>query len=124
MLIAMGMVLVSGSMCMAAADANVPAVVSNFIDNMAKGDFTAATKDFDKTMKEKATPEFLKQIWEDFESKYGKFEKITGDSTKQISYYTAHFVKCSFKKGDLTLRVVLNKSNQISGYFIDNAEPK
>lgn len=95
------------------------------ITHLAKGEFEAATKYFDETMKKVASPEFLKKVWEQLQSQLGPFKEMKGSRIETSPAYDFILVACQFEKQILDARVVFNKNGQIAGLnFVPHLEVK
>ncbi len=93
-----------------------------FVDQLAKGDFAAATGRFDSTML-KAMPEAtLKATWQQVLAQVGAFKQETGTHTEVVQGYRAVYVTCQFEKAALDARVVFNAQNQIIGLQFQQAQ--
>ncbi len=95
------------------------------VENMIKGEFEAATKYFDETMKKAAPAEFLKKIWEQLQAQVGRFQEIKGSRVETSAVYDFVLVACQFEKQQLDCRVVFNKAGEIAGLnFVPHLEIK
>ena len=90
-------------------------IAKTFVDQMAKGDFVAATSRFDGPMKAAAPADTLKQIWGQLVGQLGAFQQQTGAHTGDVQGYHAVYVTSQFEKGPIDIRVVFNAQGQISG---------
>jgi len=94
-------------------------------ENMIKGEFEAATKYFDETMKKAASPEFLRKIWEQLQTQVGRFQEIKGSRFESSAAYDFVLVACQFENQILDWRVVFNKAGEIAGLnFVPHLEIK
>jgi uncharacterized membrane protein YhfC len=88
-----------------------------FIEQLSEGQYEEATTAFDQTMLGALPPAGLQKIWEDLNLSFGAYQS-TGEVTTQTSgEYTAVIVETHFERAVLNLRVVFNRSGQISGFF-------
>ncbi|MCX7973567.1 MAG: DUF3887 domain-containing protein [Candidatus Aminicenantes bacterium] len=85
------------------------------VAHLAKGEFEAATKNFDETMKKVASPEFLKKVWEQLQSQLGSFKEIKSSRIETSTAYDFVIIACQFEKEIFDARVVFNKSGEIAG---------
>jgi len=115
-------VLVSG--CTAPAESrektqgkDIVSAAEQFVERLAKSDFSAAVKEFDVTMTNAAPPDKLKQIWESLVADVGPLKTRLSTRTERLGEYDAVFVTCQFEKTKLDVKVVFNRSKQISGLF-------
>lgn len=100
-----------------AGPGDVTMLASNFIDLLAKGDFTKAADLFDPTMKQQLPVARLSEIWRMLSSQAGPFKERTGIRTEVASNHTLVFVTCKFDRDTIDVRVVFNSSRQIAGLF-------
>jgi dienelactone hydrolase len=98
-------------------DKNIASAAGQFVDQMAKGEFSAAVRDFDATMKSLVSPDRLKQIWEPLVAQVGPLKSQLSARTERVGAYDCVFVTCQFEKTKLDVKVVFNRSKQISGLF-------
>ncbi len=96
---------------------DIAPAAGRFVDQMANGEFSAAVKDFDATMKGLVSPEKLKQIWEPLVAQVGPLKARLSTRTERVGQYDCVFVTCQFEKTKLDVKVVFNRSQQISGLF-------
>lgn len=101
----------------AVKDADNKAIALEFVDSLAKGDFTAATEHFDATMKAAMPAEDLKRLWTSLNSDLQGFKRHTGTRTEAIGPYEAVFVTCEFGKESIDLKVVFNDRKEIGGLW-------
>jgi dienelactone hydrolase len=90
-------------------------LAQTFIDQLAKGDFAAATGRFDGPMLNAMPEAKLKATWEQVLAQVGAFKQQTGTRTEMLQGYRAVYVTCQFEKAALDVRVVFNAQDQISG---------
>jgi hypothetical protein len=87
------------------------------ITSLQKTDFEKATTSFDETMKKALPVAQLKLIWEDLNSKCGKFQKYSEITEGKIQTYDVTYILCHFEKVNLKMKTVFNEKNQIAGLF-------
>jgi len=88
-----------------------------FVSQLAKGDFSNATKSFDATMTQAMPADKLAEAWKSLTTQMGAFQKQLGArSAVEQGFIVAH-VKCQFDKGAIDVKVVFNNSQQISGLW-------
>ena len=97
-------------------------VAEGMVDAMAKGDFAAATKDFDTTMQSVMPAEKTSQMWAQLTAQAGAFKSRTGSRETQEAGVHIVYVTCQFEKASLDLKVVFNSAGQISGLWINPAQ--
>lgn len=98
----------------ASAEKLVPAAQA-FVEQMAKGDFAAATSSFDSAMKSAAPEATLKGIWGQLIAKMGAYQKQVGSHTGEVQGYQVVFITTQFEQGTIDIRVVFDKQGKISG---------
>ncbi len=96
-------------------------LAKTFVDQMAQGDFAAATANFDTTMKTAMPEAKLKETWQQLVAQVGAFQQQTGTYTTEQLSYKIVFVTCRFEKADIDVQVTFNSQNQISGLFFKPA---
>jgi dienelactone hydrolase len=85
------------------------------VDLMAKGDFAAAVKNFDATMKKVVPAEKLKETWKGLTDQVGPFKKQGKVRFERVKKYDLVIVTLHFAKADLDTRVVFHQEKQIAG---------
>ena len=60
----------------------------------------------------------LKDIWEKLVEMNGEFEGISGVNKNNLGEYIQFDLLTKFKRGKITLRVVLDRDNKIAGFFL------
>ena len=88
------------------------------LDAMNKGDFVAASVDFDKTMKEKQPPDKFEELWKAVNKQLGGFKKLHGIKSTKHGTSEILDLRCEFAKMMLILRVSYNKDDQVQGFFL------
>ncbi len=103
-------------------DDNAPALrvkaAKAFVDDLVKEDYESASRDFDKTMKEKASPDKLKTIWQQIITQLGPVKKQLATRTEKLMDYDIVFVTCEFEKAKLDIRVNYDKEGKLAGFSI------
>jgi uncharacterized protein len=102
----------------AEADKDRPARAKAVLDAMNKGDFAAASKDFDKTMKEKMPPDKLEELWKAVGKQLGGFKKLQGTKSIKAGTSEAIDLRCEFAKMTVIVRISFSKDDQVQGFFI------
>ena len=92
-------------------------LADRMVDSMAKGDFTAATKDFDAAMNAAMSAEKLGQTWSQLTAQTGAFKSRTGSREAQEAGYQTIYVTCQFEKTVMDIKVVFNKDGKIGGLW-------
>jgi dienelactone hydrolase len=99
----------------AGSSADITEIARIYVDQLAKGEFEAATSKFDSQMKAAAPADTLKQLWEQLTGQLGAFQQQVETHTGQVQGYQAVYVTSQFEKGKIDIRVVFNSLGQISG---------
>jgi dienelactone hydrolase len=95
----------------------------NFIDQVAAGDFAAATHLFDHDMAQAFLQARLRQAWLQILDQVGPYQKISNCQAVEREGTCIVTVSCQFEKGPVDLRVVFNQSGQIAGLNYQPAAP-
>jgi hypothetical protein len=93
------------------------ATAKKFVAQLAAGDFAAAVKSFDATMKEALPAEKLREVWGALNAQAGPFKDQIGARAASEGKYRIVFVKCRFEKTVLEAKVVFNEAKEIAGLF-------
>lgn len=91
------------------------------LDAAQKGDFTAATKDFDARMRTALTPQKLKEAWDSL-SQFGPLQARGQSHFSKIEGYVAVSVPLVFEKANLYAQVACNTKDQVSGFYVKPIE--
>jgi dienelactone hydrolase len=94
------------------------------VDAMAKGDYAAAGKNFDKVMEKAFPTDKQKGTWETLVKQVGAFQKHTGTRVEKAGKYDVVIVTCQFEKMALDARVVFNAEKQVAGLNFRLAQGK
>jgi pimeloyl-ACP methyl ester carboxylesterase len=97
-----------------------------FVDQLAKGEFDKAVKDFDETMLKAIPAQKLKETWANIEKQAGTFLKrgaTRSESTRAngVEYKTV-FVTCDFEKSQFDVQLVYAASGKVAGLFVKPAK--
>ncbi|HUI58157.1 MAG TPA: alpha/beta fold hydrolase [Bryobacteraceae bacterium] len=99
-----------------------------FIELMAKQDFTAAQAMLDAEMGAKLPVPVLQQTWAQVRKGAGEFRRMVGARTESSEASDVVFVTCEFEKAKLDARLPVNKAGQIGGLnfalHVDYAAPE
>lgn len=93
-------------------------VASTLVDSLAKGDFKAATADFDATMTSGLGADKLAAVWQQVDQQFGKLE---GRGTLQNAMYQGDVVvvlPLRFAKGNVSAQVACDADGKIAGFFL------
>lgn len=108
----------------------IEASASNFIQQLADGDFVKAAEKFDDTRKATAPPERLEKDWKFFFTQYGRFEKQLKSQAKETAHveksgvFQAVIVSCEFEKAFVDWQVIFNTTGKIIAYSVAQSHPK
>jgi uncharacterized protein len=94
-----------------------------FVSLLAQGDFTAATADFDSTMKAAMPPEKLDETWKTVTAQVGKFKEQAGVRTEKMAQYDIVYIGSIFEQANLDIKVVFDSASKIAGLFIVPSQP-
>ena len=92
-------------------------LAEGMVDSMAKGDFAAATKDFNATMNAAMSAERLGQTWSQVTALAGAFKSRTESrEAQECGFQTVHVI-CRFEKSPIDIKVVFDKDGKIGGLW-------
>jgi len=111
-----------GQKAQAPPSSGVADAASQFVGMMARGDFATAANGFDVTVKAALTPEGLRDVWASLTGNFGAFQEQAGVRTAQEQGYEAAYVTCTFERGSAVVKVVYNRTGEISGLWLLPAE--
>lgn len=93
-----------------------------FVAALAKGDFEAASKDFDDTVKKALPKDKLQDLWKILQEQVGEFESQGRARSEKQDDYEIIYITCEFKKNALDIRLAFNKQGKIAGLTFRPAE--
>ncbi len=99
------------------AQTDAPSTARKFAEHLRSGDFVGARAMFDPDMTRVVGQKAFVQSWKVMTDKHGPFQKFGAATVEAVPPYQAVFIPCTFQKYRCRLKVVLNTSNQVSGYF-------
>jgi dienelactone hydrolase len=99
-------------------------VAEAMLDAVSKGDYDAASKAFDETMRKALPPEKLQTTWKSVIGKLGAFQRQTADRAEKGAKFDFVYLTCQFEKETLDIRVVLDKEKRIAGFSLVPTPPK
>ena len=88
---------------------------SEFVELLAKEQFSTATENFDETIKKTLPAEKLQEVWKSTLGQMGPFKKQIGARTEKQLGHDIMFVTCEFAKGPLDVKIVFNNKAQVAG---------
>ncbi len=92
------------------------------VENLNKGDYAAASAEFDDKMLAALPGNKLQETWEGLLAQTGAFQNITGTYSEEAGGYKLIFVTCVFEKAAIDVRVAFNSEGKISGMFFQPAK--
>jgi dienelactone hydrolase len=101
----------------APAPGDPSSVATNFFDLLVKRDFSAAAKQFDKTMSAALPAEKLSQTWDSLIAQVGPFQKQLGVQPAEYGATKIVLLHCQFANAPIDVKVVLNGQQQVSGLW-------
>jgi dienelactone hydrolase len=110
--------------CKGAAAAETPdSVARDMIAKLAAHDNEGARTHFDDKMLSVAPAAKLQQLWDGFVVEGGAFDRIETTSSKIVSFHPAVDVTMHFARGSMTLEVIFDTKNHISGFHASEGFP-
>lgn len=94
------------------------AATNTLIENLEKGDTSAATADFDSTMKANLDAGKLGQVWQQVGSQAGKLEKRGTPQNMMYKGLVVVLLPLQFQKADINAQVACDASGKIAGFFL------
>jgi dienelactone hydrolase len=80
-----------------------------------KGDFAAASKDFDDAMNKAMPPEKFAETWKGLVRQVGPLKKQGKATAEKVQKYDVIWVACEFEKATLYTRVVFDGGGRVTG---------
>ncbi|MEN6582686.1 MAG: alpha/beta fold hydrolase [Armatimonadota bacterium] len=99
------------------AKSRITQLADGMVDSMAKGDFAAATKDFDSKMNSVMSAQQLGQTWSQLTAQTGVFKSRNGSREVQEAGFQIVYVTCQFEKTMIDIKVVFDKDGKIGGLW-------
>ena len=87
----------------------------DLVDQMALGNYAAATSNFSADMKAAATEASLKDVWEKLLAQSGAFRQHIASTNSVVQGYQTVFVTCQFEKVELDAQVTFDSQGKIAG---------
>jgi len=100
------------------------AVARRYVGRLAAGEFEAATGDFDAEMARAMPAGRLEHLWTTLQRQAGAFRELRSVALEKRGGHTAALARCRFGQGDLVLRVVVDGTGRIAGFFVQPAPPE
>ncbi len=95
--------------------ANSRTVATDFVHELAAGQFAQAEAHFDAQMREHATPAKLQNLWQYIEKKFGPYAKTEGSDSMRYHGKPMVIVHTMFKQQTVGLAVFFDQAHQITG---------
>jgi len=95
-----------------------PEVAARFLDQLAAGNYQAATANFTDVMKAAAPPEKLAEIWTSLQAQMGPYKRRAGLRLEKQGPYTVVLATTEFERGTIDLRVGVDDAGRVAGFFI------
>ncbi|MCG8404421.1 MAG: alpha/beta fold hydrolase [Phycisphaerales bacterium] len=102
-------------------DAGRVKIAQAFAQRLAKGKFDEATERFDETMKKVLPEEKLRQLWTSLSGQSGGFKSFGEPTTAKVGAHDVVYIPAEFGSTDLSLKVVFDHKNRITGFFVEPA---
>jgi hypothetical protein len=96
---------------------DLESIARNYVTLLVNKQFEDAAKEFDSTMKTALPVSKLKDAWNSAAAPMGQFKEQGAARQEKVMGYDVVFVTCLFEKGKFDVKLVYNKSRQISGLF-------
>jgi len=100
-----------------AAEKKPVALAKEFVRLLVNEKFSAATKNFDATMKKSLPVEKLAETWRTTTGRAGLFKQQLGTRLEKFLGSYIVYVTCEFEKGPMDVKVVYDDKRQVSGLF-------
>lgn len=111
----------------------IPALLANpagseakaqaLVDALAKGDFKAASKDFDATMSSGLPPDKLEQAWTMILTQAGAYKGRGATWTVPQAGFEVVFVECHFERASVDAKVAYDFQKKVAGLYFVPAQP-
>ncbi len=93
-------------------------VSSAFIDQLVKGDYKAATGNFDDKLREALGPEKLGEVWQAVDTHYGKLESRGNPQNMMYQGLAVITVPLRFSNGTLSARLACAADGKFAGFHL------
>jgi dienelactone hydrolase len=102
------------------------AAAKTFVNQLATGDYKAATATFTQDMLNVFGPDKMEETWLAVIKQVGAFQQQIGTHTEQVTDYDIVYVSTDFENGSLDIKIVFSRQGKIAGlYFVppQNTQP-
>jgi hypothetical protein len=104
------------------AESELFTLAQEFINQLAAGEYEAASAHFNTTMQKAMPTAALQQAWEQLINQVGAFQEQLDTRAEQTDGYTSLTVTTRFEKAAIDIQVVFNSQGQVSGLWFRPAE--
>ncbi|EST24760.1 DUF3887 domain-containing protein [Streptomyces roseochromogenus] len=87
------------------------------LDDIVKGDYTAATAHFDATVRRQLPPDALKKAWRNYEAQFGDYRSHQNPKDVAFGQFTVVSVPLRMAHGPGEFRVSFDRAGAIAGLF-------
>jgi len=101
-----------------APDEELVTLANEFINNIATGEYEAASQQLNETMKEELTPEALDEMWVTVQDQVGEYISHEYNSTQEAEGYQVILLDGLFENSDVVFQVTFDENQQIAGFYI------
>ncbi|HEX5961769.1 MAG TPA: DUF3887 domain-containing protein [Rhodanobacteraceae bacterium] len=96
---------------------------ASLLEALGKGDYKAATSDFDKQMKAGLDAARLGAFWASVGQQFGKLESRGDPQSVMYEGMSVVSISLHFTKGDLSAQVACDSAGKIAGFHVRPATP-
>lgn len=93
-------------------------LANTFLNDLEKGDISAATAYFDKRMKAAVDDAKLRQVWQSLGTQFGKLESRGQHQTVMYQGMPVVGTPLNFEKGRFVSQVTCDREGKIAGFYI------
>jgi len=112
-----GVLLLAVGNVVAAGGAEPEKVARELVQNLVRGDFTAATQGFDQRMADALPSAKLAQVWRSVVAQVGAFDRVVSARTEKVQGYDVVTLTCAFAHARLDVRVAVDSASRVAGLF-------
>src|ERR1039458_10154976 len=116
-------VAIQAPLTVRSAPGDVTNAGKQFVELLAKEDFTGAVARFDATMKTALPEPKLRETWQTLQAQAGAFQKQLGARATKVAGYDVVLVTCQFERMALDTKVVFDVKGQVAGLFFVPSHP-
>jgi len=93
-------------------------LANTFLDDLEKGDISAASAYFDERMKAAVDDAKLREVWQSLGNQAGKLESRGQPQTVMYQGMPVVGTPLNFEKGDFVTQVTCDREGKIAGFYI------